>query len=185
LVSAQAELAAIQKRRTIATLYEQGLRYIKSEEWSQALERLEEVQRLELGYRETERLLSQVRRKVAKPQTVEVPNLSGQNVHQASSTLNNRGLKLSARYEFLSDAAPSDEVIGQTPEAGTEVEGGSSVIVTVSSGQSMAEVSDITAQSPFPARPDSLPGEVRTKPDSLPGEVRPKLDRPQSLPQDL
>ncbi len=52
--------------RRLATLYDQGQQHMEAEEWQQALERFEEVQRLKPGYRETERLLSQVRHELIR-----------------------------------------------------------------------------------------------------------------------
>jgi outer membrane protein assembly factor BamD (BamD/ComL family) len=42
----------------VAAVYAEGQRYMEAGEWQQALECLEEVQRLEPDYRETEELLS-------------------------------------------------------------------------------------------------------------------------------
>jgi hypothetical protein len=53
---------------------------------------------------------------------------------QASNTLANNGLKLGDQQEVPSEAAHKGEIIEQTPEAGTEVEAGSLVSVTVSMG---------------------------------------------------
>ncbi len=88
LASAREELAAREElMRKVAAAYDQGQRHMKAGEWEQALERFEEVQRLEPGYRDTETLLSRVQDELAKPPTVEVPDLSGQNASQASSAL--------------------------------------------------------------------------------------------------
>ncbi len=136
LASAREELRALeQARRRVAALYDQGLRHMEAGEWTNALECFEEVQRLKPSYRETEKLLEEVRNELAKPPTVEVPDLTGQEASQASSTLENRGLKLGARDEAPSETVPEGSIIRQTPTAGTEVKPGSSVSVTLSSGQ--------------------------------------------------
>ena len=61
LMSAHEALVALRVTRRAAAMYEQGLRNINAEEWSQALQCFEEVQRLEPGYRKIEDLLSRVR----------------------------------------------------------------------------------------------------------------------------
>jgi uncharacterized membrane protein HdeD (DUF308 family) len=75
-----------------------------------------------------------VRRELAPPPTVEVPDLAGQKVSQARSRLASKGLKLSAHKEVVSDTIAEGEVIKQSPEPGTEVVAGSPVSITVSSG---------------------------------------------------
>jgi hypothetical protein len=49
-------LEAEERNQRVATLYDQGQRHMKAEEWQQALECFEEVQRLEPNYRETQAL---------------------------------------------------------------------------------------------------------------------------------
>jgi tetratricopeptide (TPR) repeat protein len=66
LASARAELAAAEQERRVAALYDQGLRYMETEEWPEALECFEEVQRLKPGYQDTERLLSRARQEEAE-----------------------------------------------------------------------------------------------------------------------
>jgi CHAT domain-containing protein len=61
LMSAQEALVALRVTRRAAAMYEQGLRNINAEEWSQALRCFEEVKRLEPGFRKVEDLLSRVR----------------------------------------------------------------------------------------------------------------------------
>jgi uncharacterized membrane protein HdeD (DUF308 family) len=58
-------LEAEERNQRVATLYDQGQRHLKAEEWQQALECFEEVQRLEPNYRETETLLEQARQRVS------------------------------------------------------------------------------------------------------------------------
>jgi uncharacterized membrane protein HdeD (DUF308 family) len=52
---------ALELEQRVATLYDRGQRHMKAEEWQQALECFEEVQRLEPNYRETKALLAQAR----------------------------------------------------------------------------------------------------------------------------
>lgn len=133
---------ALDRMRKVASLYGQGLRYVDGNEWQQALECFEEVQRLEPGYRETEELLSRVHQELAPPLMAKVPDLRGQEVSQASSALTSKGLTLGAQREATSDTVIEGHIIGQSIEAGTEVQPGTSVSVTISSGPSTRGIPD-------------------------------------------
>jgi uncharacterized membrane protein HdeD (DUF308 family) len=54
---------ALQLEQRVATLYDRGQRHMRVQEWQQALECFEEVQRLEPNYRETKALLAQIRQR--------------------------------------------------------------------------------------------------------------------------
>ncbi len=66
------------------------------------------------------------------PATVKVPALVGLTLEAARQKLSERGLELSSTEE--ESDRPAEEVIGQSPDAGTAVEPGSTVELTVSSG---------------------------------------------------
>jgi tetratricopeptide (TPR) repeat protein len=134
LTSAREALEAQEHTRRVNAVYAEGRRHMDAGEWQQALERLEEAQRLEPGYRDTDQLLSQVRQELAPPSTVEVPDLAGQEVSRATSTLTNKGLELGAQTKVSSETVSNGQIIKQSPEAGTEIRAGGSVSVTVSSG---------------------------------------------------
>jgi Trp operon repressor len=138
---------ALDHMHKTAGLYDQALRYVDGSDWQQALECLEEVQRLEPGYRDTEDLLSRVRRELAPPSRAKVPDLSGQEVPQANSILTSEGLNLGAQREAPSDTVSKGQIIGHSPEAGREVEIGSSVSVTISLGPSTVSVPDLVGKS--------------------------------------
>jgi tetratricopeptide (TPR) repeat protein len=125
---------ALELERRVATLYDRGQRHIRAEELKQALECFEDVQQLEPGFRDTEELLSRLRRALAPPPRVEVPDLAGRSISQARSILANEGLKLSVYEEVSSDTIPEGEVIEQSPDPETELEAGGFVSITVSSG---------------------------------------------------
>jgi uncharacterized membrane protein HdeD (DUF308 family) len=125
---------ALKLEQRVVTLYARGQRYMKAEERQQALESFEEVQRLKPGYRDTKEMLSRVRRELAQPPTVDVPDLAGQRASQARSRLANEGLKLGAQNKVANGTIPEGQIIEQSPEAGAEVEAGSFVRITVSSG---------------------------------------------------
>jgi tetratricopeptide (TPR) repeat protein len=134
LVPARDALDAQERIQGVATLYDRGQRHMKAEEWQQALECLEQVQRLEPDYRETGELLARVRQEFASPPKVEVPDLSGQTLSQARSTLVAIGLKLGPHSEITNDKMPKGQIISQSPGAATDLETGKLVSVTLSSG---------------------------------------------------
>jgi tetratricopeptide (TPR) repeat protein len=137
---------ALDHMRKVADLYDQALRYVHGSEWQRALECLEEVQRLEPGYQDAEELLSRVRQELEPPPTAKIPDLSGQEVAQANSALTSKGLRLGTEREASSDTVPEGQIIEQSLEADTEVEIGSSVSVTVSSGPSTVAVPDLVGK---------------------------------------
>jgi len=147
LASAREALEAQELTQRVAAVYAEGQRHMDAREWQQALECFEEVQQLQTGYRDTEQLLSQVQQELARPPKVEIPDLSGQEVTQARTTLASKGLKLGARSETSSDTAPEGRIIEQNPEPGVTVTPGSMVSVTVSSGPSPVKVPDLAGKS--------------------------------------
>jgi hypothetical protein len=89
----------------------------------------------EADYPDREGLLASAREALeALEGMVKVPDLSGQEVSRASSTLANEGLELDARNEIWSATVPKGQIIEQRPVARTEVEAGGLVSITVSSG---------------------------------------------------
>ncbi len=76
------------------------------------------------------------------PSSVDVPDLSGSNVDQASALLDDAGLELGAQVEAYSDAA-AGTIISQDPEARSEAEPGSAVGVTISIGPEPVVVPDV------------------------------------------
>jgi hypothetical protein len=146
LASAREALEAQELTQRVAAVYAEGQRHMDAGEWQQALERFEEVQRLEPGYQDTEELLSQVRQELAPPSTVEVPDLSGQEVSQVGETLASKGLKLGFRSEGPSNTVSKGRIIEQSPTSGTEVDVGTSVDVKASSGSSTIEDPDLAGR---------------------------------------
>src|SRR5215211_7913286 len=142
LASAREALETQELTHRVAAVYAEGQRHMDAGEWQQALECFEEVQQLDPGYRDAEALLSQVPQELAVPPTVEVPDLSGQRISQASNALASRGLMLGARSEVSSDTVPKGHIIEQRPEAGAEAERGTSVSITASLGPVVDTVED-------------------------------------------
>lgn len=164
LGSARRAVEAQERTQRVATLYDRGQRHMKAEEWQQALECFEEIQRLVPGYRETGELLARVRQELTSPPKVEVPDLRGQTLSQARSSLASKDLEISVVEEGPSHTIAQGEIIEQSPAPETEMLAGSSVSVTVSSGPheitATAHPGDQTpedtyrpvqAQSPLPA----------------------------------
>ena len=67
---------------------------------------------------------------------IEVPELTGMQLTEARGSLEASGLRLGASFNEPGSGAPQGEVVSQSPAAGETVENGSSVDVTVSSGDS-------------------------------------------------
>jgi multiple sugar transport system substrate-binding protein len=175
----QERAAAEERMQRLMALYDQGQRHIDAEEWQQALVSLEEVQRLEPGYRETEELLSRVRQELTSLPTVEVPDLGGRRITQAGSALSQKDLRLGAQNERPSNTIPEGQIIDQSPEAGTEAETGSSVDVTVSSGPSTVADPDLAGKRPesggqVPPVQTPPPASMPTR-DQNGGQPRPRV----------
>jgi uncharacterized membrane protein HdeD (DUF308 family) len=64
--------------------------------------------------------------------------LSGQEISRASSVLANSGLNLGVQNNVANNTISEGQIIEQSPRPGTEVEAGSSVSITVSSGAQKA-----------------------------------------------
>lgn len=120
--------------RTVADQYDQGLRHMKLQDWTQALRCFEQVRLLSNDYREVEDLLSRVRHELASPPAVEVPDLSGQSRPAARSMLAAAGLKLGGQAKTSNDDVSEGRIVKQYPVAGTRAKWGSSVSIMYSSG---------------------------------------------------
>ncbi len=73
-----------------------------------------------------------------EPDTVDVPNVMGFSESDAAVALDNAGFKYSKTSEN-SDSVPNGQVIRQYPEAGTPLEPGKTVSLTISSGPAQQE----------------------------------------------
>jgi serine/threonine-protein kinase len=74
---------------------------------------------------------------------VAVPDVTGTTQAEASAALEGAGLKLGDVAQATDATAPAGTVVGQDPAAGAEVDEGTAVSVTVSSGPGTAEVPDV------------------------------------------
>ncbi len=88
---------------------------------------------------------SSVRINVSKgPTPVSVPNVVGEPIATATSALQAQGFKVSP--QFVDSSEPANNVISQSPTAGTSAGKGSVVSVRVSNGPKTSTVPDVTSQ---------------------------------------
>ena len=125
---------ALEQERRVAALYERGLRCMEAGEYQEARECFEEVQRVQPGYRDIEELLSRARGALSPPSTVEVPDLMGLEVSHARRILTGRRLTIGSQRDVPSESLSDGEIVGQNPEPGAQITGGSRVDIAVSSG---------------------------------------------------
>lgn len=82
---------------------------------------------------------------IAKGATVAVPSVQNQNVNQATDSIQRAGLAVSTQNQ--ANNAPAGTVVGQTPAAGTKVDQGSTVTLTVSTGPQSIPVPNVIGAS--------------------------------------
>jgi eukaryotic-like serine/threonine-protein kinase len=80
------------------------------------------------------------------PEQVEVPDVVGKPLDEATQTLANAGFRWTTKRVFSPDV-PEGEVIKQNPKPGEQAETGASVTLTVSRGQELAAVPDVLQQT--------------------------------------
>jgi serine/threonine-protein kinase len=66
-----------------------------------------------------------------------VPNLTNLTFRQASTLLNGDGFSLTIDQHAVSQTVPANEIISQSPSAGTKSKSGLDIVVTISSGPTM------------------------------------------------
>ncbi|MEU4624375.1 Stk1 family PASTA domain-containing Ser/Thr kinase [Actinoplanes sp. NPDC023801] len=71
-----------------------------------------------------------------------IPDLVGENINNARTILAQRGLQVAEQFE--DSDKPADEVIGQTPKAGTGVEKNAQVTLRISRGPAQVVLQDVT-----------------------------------------
>ena len=79
------------------------------------------------------------------PPPVAVPNVVGQDKDDARATLQQAGFAVNVQP--VDSGEPEDQVIGQDPGAGTELEKGSSVTISVSRGPQQVRVPNVVGRS--------------------------------------
>lgn len=81
---------------------------------------------------------------VSKGTPVDVPDLSGESVDDATSTLEDAGLKVKVATERVDSPEDAGTVASQSPAAGKRAAKGDTVTLTISKGPRMIEVPDVT-----------------------------------------
>jgi beta-lactam-binding protein with PASTA domain/serine/threonine protein kinase len=81
-----------------------------------------------------------------------IPSIAGMQVDAARTLLNSRGLKMDVVQQTESAQIPENTIASQSPDAGTQVDRGSSVQVVVSTGAPQTGVPDVGGKSPDDAR---------------------------------
>jgi len=80
------------------------------------------------------------------PEQVEVPEVVGKPLDEATQTLANAGFSWTTKQVFSPDA-PEGEVTKQNPKPGEQAEKGATIALTVSKGQELAAVPDVLQQT--------------------------------------
>ncbi|SDT64099.1 Stk1 family PASTA domain-containing Ser/Thr kinase [Actinoplanes derwentensis] len=75
---------------------------------------------------------------------ITVPDVVGKNINEARQILGQKGLGAAEQYE--ESEKPADEVIGQTPKAGTGAEKSTQITLRVSKGPAQITLPDVTNQ---------------------------------------
>jgi len=78
---------------------------------------------------------------------IAVPDVTGDQVAQATQRINDAGLRLGKVSEVATDAAPTGNVIEQKPAAGTEMKPGESISLVVATPADRSKVPDVTGKS--------------------------------------
>ncbi|MFE0094910.1 Stk1 family PASTA domain-containing Ser/Thr kinase [Streptomyces sp. NPDC059015] len=89
---------------------------------------------------------------VSKGAPVDVPDVTGDSVGDATSTLEDAGLKVQVAPERIHSPQEAGTVARQSPAEGSQAAGGDTVTLTVSKGPRMVEVPDVTGDSLDDAR---------------------------------
>ncbi len=82
---------------------------------------------------------------------VEVPNLSGMTLQEASAKAGHLGLSLHLENKFYSADVPSGHILGQFPAPGATVRSEWTIRVTESIGSQQVSIPDVTGQAERPA----------------------------------
>ena len=80
------------------------------------------------------------------PEQVEVPEVVGKPLDEATQTLANAGFRWTTKRVFSPDA-PEGEVTKQNPKPGEQAEKGATIALTVSKGQELTAVPDVLQQT--------------------------------------
>ncbi|WNM34564.1 Stk1 family PASTA domain-containing Ser/Thr kinase [Streptomyces sp. Li-HN-5-11] len=84
---------------------------------------------------------------VSKGRPVDVPDVTGEDLGQAQSDLEDAGLKVTVASEQVNSEFDQGQVARQTPAGGGQAAEGDTVTLTLSKGPEMVEVPDVTGDS--------------------------------------
>ncbi|MFG2309531.1 Stk1 family PASTA domain-containing Ser/Thr kinase [Streptomyces sp. NPDC048566] len=89
---------------------------------------------------------------VSKGSPVEVPDVTGSSVEDATAELEDAGLKVKVAAKQVTSEFDKGQVAGQSPDSGREAATGDTVTLTVSKGPEMVQVPDVVGDSVDEAR---------------------------------
>jgi len=107
---------------------------------------------------------------------VDVPDVTGTNVVDATNTLRNAGFKVTVKNQ-ANDTVPPNEVFQQTPKGNTKADQGSTIEIVVSGGVGDAKVPDVAGRTQAAAESllktsGFIPEAIPTSSDTIPsGQV--------------
>jgi serine/threonine-protein kinase len=89
---------------------------------------------------------------VSKGSPIEVPDVTGASVADATAGLEAAGLKVKVATERINSPQTAGSVAGQSPSEGAQLAGGDTVTLTVSKGPRILPVPDVTGEKVSDAR---------------------------------
>ncbi|MFJ3583977.1 Stk1 family PASTA domain-containing Ser/Thr kinase [Streptomyces sp. NPDC090127] len=89
---------------------------------------------------------------VSKGRPIDVPDVAGTSVSEATRTLREAGLRVDVASEQIHSAEPAGTVAAQSLAEGSRAARGDRIVLTVSKGPRMIEVPDVTGESTDSAR---------------------------------
>jgi serine/threonine-protein kinase len=107
---------------------------------------------------------------------VDVPDVTGTNVVDATNVLRNAGFKVTVKNQ-ANDTVPLNEVFQQTPKGNTKADQGSTIEIVVSGGVGDAKIPDVTGRTQAAAESllktsGFIPEAIPTPSDTIPtGQV--------------
>jgi serine/threonine-protein kinase len=104
------------------------------------------------------------------PAPIEVPDVTGQSLEEASGMLQDAGLTVDREHRIVESDKPEGTVLSTEPSAGSEVEAGTSVTLTVSRGtpKKTAEPTNTSTNSSAPKATATELNTPQTAPASAP-----------------
>lgn len=84
---------------------------------------------------------------IGKPKKVEIPELVGVSLAQAKRMLNDLKLHAVVEDSLYSESAKIDQILDQSPQAGTKINEDGAVHLVISKGSKMVQVPDVRGSS--------------------------------------